>query len=276
MTGKDGYVLGYRRPELDRLHRQADQLADDSAQLFDRIGVHPGAQVVEIGCGPRGCLDLLASRVGIAGHVTGVEVSDETAQLAREFAATTGLGNVMVLSADARDTGLQRCAYDFVTARLVLVNVPRPDEIVAEATALARPGAIVAFHEVDGIGLYCDPPSEAWSRLIELFKTVAAHNGNDWHFGRRLPALLRRSGLVDVSVNSIVRVYTSDDPRRTLMLDFADNFHDRILAQGLASQDELDALKDALAQHLHDPDTVVFDGVYVQAWGRKPADAAAP
>jgi ketosteroid isomerase-like protein len=63
----DQYFMGYRQAEQERLQRQAEMLASDAQGLFDRIGVFPGARVVEIGCGPRGCLDLLAERVGQRG-----------------------------------------------------------------------------------------------------------------------------------------------------------------------------------------------------------------
>ncbi len=53
----DEYFLGYRQAEQERLQQQAEQLADDSGWLFDRIGVSPAAHVVEIGCGPRGSQD---------------------------------------------------------------------------------------------------------------------------------------------------------------------------------------------------------------------------
>jgi hypothetical protein len=59
MSDPDPYLLGYRRAEQERLERQANELAHDSGWLFDQIGVRAGWQVVEIGCGPRGCLDLL-------------------------------------------------------------------------------------------------------------------------------------------------------------------------------------------------------------------------
>jgi hypothetical protein len=60
----DPYLLGYRPSEQQRLLRQADVLVDEANRLLDEIEVVPGSHVVEIGCGPRGCLDLLAERVG--------------------------------------------------------------------------------------------------------------------------------------------------------------------------------------------------------------------
>src|SRR6186997_1360278 len=84
MSERDQYVLGYRRAEQERLQQQAQQLAHESNLLFDQIGVHPGARVVEIGCGPHGCLEILAERVGSSGSVVGVERSQDAVDLARK------------------------------------------------------------------------------------------------------------------------------------------------------------------------------------------------
>lgn len=48
MSESDLYLLGYRRVEQERLERQADELAHESAWLFDHIGVGDGWRVVEI------------------------------------------------------------------------------------------------------------------------------------------------------------------------------------------------------------------------------------
>jgi SAM-dependent methyltransferase len=271
MKAADEYALGYRKLEQQRLQRQAEQLGPEAARLFDEIGISEGSSVLEIGCGPRGCLDLLATRVGSSGRVVGVELSASAVEAAQDFVTEHGLRNVEVLVGDARAVGLADESFDLVTSRLVLVNIPEPERMVATAVALARPGGVVAFHEVDFAAVMCDPPSLAWVTLWDLFATVSAKNGNDYYLGRRLPRMLRQGGLVDVRVYPIMHVHPEGDPRRGLVLDFADNFRDRIVAMDLATEDEVDELKRAVAAHLDDPNTAVFFGPYIQAWGRKPA-----
>src|SRR4051794_31805836 len=167
MTQRDQYFLGYRAAEQQRLKAQALELADESSRLFDGLALAPGARVLEIGCGPQGCLGLLAERVGPSGEVVGVERSDDAVALAKEFVVEQGLTNVEIIHGDARSTGLPLESFDAVTSRLVLVNVPEPQEIVDEAVSLAKPGGVVAFHEADYVAHVCDPPLEAWDRAIE-------------------------------------------------------------------------------------------------------------
>ncbi len=85
----------------------------------------------------------------------------------------------------------------------MLVNVPRPEEIVAEAVRLARPGGTVAFHEADALTEVCDPPLEAWTQLRNLLNRYAELNGIDLFVGRRLPRLLRDAGLVALVVSHL-------------------------------------------------------------------------
>ncbi len=270
MTEPDRYVLGYRRAEQERLQRQAQELAHESSWLFDQLGDLHGARCVEIGCGPHGCLELLSKRVGPSGSVVGVERSQDAVDLARKMIVERGLNNVEVLCGDARSTELPPASFDLATARLVLVNVPEPEQIVAEAVALAKPGGYVAFHEADWVAHICDPPSDAWSAFVELFVRYSEQNGIDPFVGRKLPRLLRDGGLEDVRVNPLIHVYPPGNPRRSILLDFAENLTERMLAQNLIGEAELAELKTTLRRHVEDPGTLVVSHLWIQAWGRQP------
>ena len=173
----DEYLLGHSKSEEDRLKRQPEELAADSSGLLDQIGIQPGYRVADIGCGPHGILDLLSDRVGPTGTVVGVERSESSIELARQFIAARGLRNVELLQADAKATPLPRASFDVVHARLVLVNVPEPRRVVDEMVALVRPGGMVASHEADrGLSL-CDPPSTAWDRLVGVFEACSRNSG---------------------------------------------------------------------------------------------------
>jgi trans-aconitate methyltransferase len=75
----DLYFLGFSSAEQQRLQQQADEFAAESAWLFDQVGLQAGSRAVELGCGPQGCLELLAHRVGPTGSVIGVEINEQAA-----------------------------------------------------------------------------------------------------------------------------------------------------------------------------------------------------
>ena len=270
MAHDDQYFLGHSSAEQRRLQRQAEELAEESAQLFDQIGLAQGSRVVEIGCGPQGCLELLSSRVGPTGSVVGVELSDHAVQLAREFLSERRINNVEVRQGHAADTGLPREWFDLATARLVLVNIPEPEKIVSEMVALVKPGGVVALHEADWIAHVCDPPLPAWDRLMRALDAYSRAKGMDLYVGRRIARMLRNAGLVDVRVNPLIHIYGQDHSRRPIFLQFVNNLRDRIVAQGLISEAEFAESIASLERHLGEPETLVVSHLFIQAWGRKP------
>ncbi|MBT2748717.1 MULTISPECIES: methyltransferase domain-containing protein [unclassified Lysobacter] len=270
MDKADEYILGYRRQEQIRLQAQARQLAGESRWLFEQIPLPENPRIVEIGCGPQGCLEILSNRAGPSGRVVGVDRSEEAVALAKEWISASKLANVEVRVKDARNTELPRASFDLVTARLVLVNVPEPEQIVAEAAALLKPGGWLALHEADYVSFLCDPPCAAWDALMELFRRYAVHNGIDPYIGRRMPRMLREvARLVDIAVRPIVHVYPIDHERRFIAVDFAENVADRLVDQKLVSGRDVSSLLASLRNHLSDPDTLVISHLFFQAWGRK-------
>ena len=161
------YALGSSPGESARLQRQADELAADSRDLLDRVGLRPGHRVIDLGCGPRGILDMLAGRVAPAGRVVGLDADPAHTAMAAEFAAEQGLSGVEIITADARRTGLPPGSFDLVHARTLLVNLPDPADVAAEMVRLTRPGGWAASMEPDTEHGRCHPPHPAFDRLCD-------------------------------------------------------------------------------------------------------------
>ena len=276
-TGQDAnavYALGSSLDESARLQRQAEELAADSAALLDRVGLRPGHRAIDLGCGPRGILDLLAGRVSPAGRVIGLDADPAHAAMAAEFAAGRGLSGVEIMTADARSTGLPPGFFDLVHARTLLVTLPEPAEVTAEMMRLARPGGWVASLEPDTEHVLCYPSHPAFGRLCEIFTVVFRRNGADPWIGRRVPGLFRQAGLEDVGTEARVQMYPPGHSRRTIRLDLVRSMRQQVVEMGLASAAELDELDAAARPHLNDPHTVVLSGLLFLTWGRKPAALA--
>jgi SAM-dependent methyltransferase len=273
VTGPDAnavYPLGSSLGESARLQRQAEELAADSAALLDRVGLRPGHSAIDLGCGPRGILDLLAARVAPAGRVVGLDSDPAHAAMAAEFAAARGLSGVEIITADARSTGLPAGSFDVVHARTLLVNLAEPAQAAAEMIRLARPGGWVASAEPDTEHALCYPPHPAFDRLRDIFTVAFRRNGADPWIGRRVPELFRRAGLDQVEVEARVQMYPPGNSRRTVRLDLVRAMRPQVVQMGLATAAELDELDAAARPHLEDPQTVVMSGLLFLTWGRKP------
>jgi ubiquinone/menaquinone biosynthesis C-methylase UbiE len=269
------YALGSSLGESARLRRQAEELVADSAALLDRVGLRAGQSAIDLGCGPRGILDMLAERVGPAGRVVGLDADPAHAAMAAEYAARLGLTGVEIMAADARSTGLSPGSFDLVHARTLLINIPEPAEVVAEMTRLARPGGWVASMESDTQHALCYPPHAGYDRLCEIFTVTFRRNGADPWIGRRVPELFRQAGLEDVRVEARAQLCPPGNSRRTIRLDLVRSMRSQVVGMGLATDAELDELDAVVRAHLDDPHTVLMPGLLFLTWGRKPGSGTA-
>jgi ubiquinone/menaquinone biosynthesis C-methylase UbiE len=244
-----------------------------SSALLDRIGLRPGDRAIDVGCGPRGIIELLAERVSPGGQVVGLDGDPAHVAMASELVASQGLRDVEIVCADARHTGLESDSFDLVHARTLLITLPEPGEVLTEMVRLARPGGKVAGMEPDTEAAICYPPSQAFDRLREIFTVAFSRNGADPHLGRRMAELYRQAGLDDVTVEARAGVYPPGHSRRTIRADLVRSMRPQILDMGLADEQELDQLDAQVRKHFDNPDTVVMNHLMFIARGRKPAHA---
>ena len=230
LNPKAVYSLRASPGETERLHRQADELLVANSALVDRTMLGPGDAAIDFGCGPRGILDLLSSRVGPQGRVVGVDADPNHVALASDLVARRSLDNVEVLLADARDTGLPSAAFDVTQTRTLLVTIPRPDEVVREMVRVTNPGGWVLSFEPDA--------------------------GPE-------------SGLVDVQVESRADSYPAGHTRRTIRLDLLRAVRAQLVELGLCTDAEFDGLLAAAGAHLDNPATVVLPHFWFLVSGRK-------
>lgn len=272
MMRNSGRVLDMADAERARLLAQCELHRMEAELLFDRIGVDVGWRALDLGCGPPGVLDILAERVGTAGSVVGLDRERQVLEVAAP--SPTGApsptaqcpGNVELVPGEATATGLPGASFDLVHERLMLVDVPRPEDVVAEMVRLTRPGGCVALQDMDVISWACEPAHPAWNLLQGA---LVAGLAGDPHIGRRLPALLRSAGLADIEVDVHAGLSRPGELANALLLRFVTASRNRILATGELGESELDGCLRELEEHLAHPDTIVLRWTLFQAWGRK-------
>jgi len=264
------YSLGACTGESARLKRQADELALESEALLDRVELRPGDSAIDLGCGPRGIIELLHARVSPGGRVVGLDSDPAHVAMASELVAEGGLDGVEIVQADARSTGLPAGSFDLVHARTLLATVPEPAQVLAEMVRLARPGGWAASLEPDAEHSIYYPYNEAFDRLRELFGVAFTRNGADPLIGRRLRQLYRQAGLEDVGLEARAGLYPPGHSRRTIAADLIRAMSHQILTLGAADKAELDSLDTTIREYLDNPDVIAMPNLMFLAWGRKP------
>jgi ubiquinone/menaquinone biosynthesis C-methylase UbiE len=267
------YSLGTGAHESDRLKRQADELAPESEALLDRVQLRPRDSAIDVGCGPRGIIELLHDRVSPGGRVLGLDSDPSHVAMASELVVTGGLDGVEIVQADARCTGLPAGSFDLVHARTLLATVPDPAQVIAEMVRLARPGGWVASLEPDAEHNIYYPYHKGFERLRELFVIAFTRNGADPLIGRRLGHLYRQAGLEHIGLEARAGLYPPGHSRRTIAADLLRAMRPQLLALGAADEAELDSLDTTIREFLDDPDVVAMPNLMFLAWGRKPSAA---
>lgn len=271
-AGSGRYLLGDSPAEIRHLVAQAEVYAEEASELFDLIGIAPGAAAIDVGCGVMGVLHVLADRVGSNGRVVGLDREPRIVQAGRSLAQQRGLP-VEFVEADATASGLGSASYDLVHARTLLLNVNNPEEILTEMVRMARPGGIVAVQEPDASAWTCDPPHPAFDILRTEIVNAFQRSGKDFNIGRRIARMLRESGLDNVRVRPTARVTQVGEYYQTFLLAIAGLVRDGILAGGGITDDEFESYVAALQTHLNTDGTVTCQPLMWQAWGRVPDPA---
>lgn len=260
------YSLGTNEPERLRLLEQCKFLRPAAENLVEQIGVELGWRTLDVACGPLGILDVLAERV-LPRHVGGLERELRYIAAARQSLEERGLAEVELVQADATATGLPGDTFDLTHARLLLINVPRPAEVVAEMIRITRPGGYVAFQDLELGSWTCQPPLPEWDRLKGAFIQVFP---GDAGIGGQIAGLLSDAGLVDLRVAAHCIEAPVGHHFRDYLPYLVELHRQQILDSDSLTTADLDAGLLRIREHLADANTRTRYPTLLQVWGRKP------
>jgi len=166
-----------------------------------------GQTVLDLGSG--GGIDVLLSarRVGPAGKVYGLDVTDEMLALARENQRKAGVTNVEFLKGSIEAIPLPDASVDVIISNCVINLAADKDAALREAFRVLKPGGRFA---VSDVVLHGEVPAEV-RRNMELWVGCVAGALHDREYQDKLTAV----GFTGVSVEPW-REYSLDDARTFL------------------------------------------------------------
>src|SRR6266496_1170245 len=132
----------------------------DAEQFFLRLGVKPGAKLLDVGCGA-GQLALIAARAGA--QVTGCDIATNWLEQARVRAAAEEL-DVTFEEGDAESLPYEDAQFETVVSLFGTMFAPRPDLVASELTRVCRPGGMIAMANWTPGGF-----------IGQMFKAIARH-----------------------------------------------------------------------------------------------------
>ena len=272
-TSATSYAIRGGEEGKRRLDLIGKLLAPSTEELLRRAGVGPGQHALDLGCGGGHVTLAVARLVGPSGSVVGVDVDDVKLDLARQDAERLGMPNVgfrreNVLEWREEDT------YDVVSARFLLSHLANRQLLLGRMMDALRPGGVCVVEDIDLAGLFCYPPSAAFTKYGTLYHEVVRRRGGDADLGPKLHGMFRDAGFEHLGVRVIQPVHTAWDDGKELTLSTLENIADAVLAERLVSPDELSATLAGLAAVAHDSTTLVSLPRIFGVWGRKPGAPA--
>ncbi|MGO1973285.1 MAG: GNAT family N-acetyltransferase [Propionibacteriaceae bacterium] len=250
--------------ELGRHHMAHLEAMFDapSRQVLAETGVGPGSRILELGAGGGSIARWLAERNGPDGRVVAVDLA------ADQLAEQPGLE---VHSADLNDGLPVAGPYDLIHARLVLMHLPRRQQILTELVdALAPGGWLVLGEFVNGHPEALRVPSQSdralWDKIQHLaHRVIGPAAGQDWDWGRAVADRMEEAGLAEVEGIDFRRMTRGGSPGCLLHLVLVAQAEQFVRAAGV-TEEELTRYDELL----RDPDFRAWFYAFVCTRGRKP------
>jgi SAM-dependent methyltransferase len=196
------------------------------------------------------------------GEVIGVDLDSGSLQRARALAGARGIGNIRFEQADVYDLPFPDARFDAVFSHALTSHLGDPARGLAEMRRVLKPGGVAAVVENDIGACLVSPPGSSMDRFIELFRQIQWQIGGNRLQPRNFRAALLGTGFVRVELHGGCEGYGTPDQSRTLAVGMAAiarslTFVGTALAQGWATQGELDALPAGLLAWGERPDAFV-------------------
>jgi len=112
-----------------------------AARLVMHARIRAGQRVLDVACGT-GVVSVTAARVGA--HVTGLDLTPQLLQRARENAAVGGV-SIDFHEGDVEALPFADASFDVVTSQYGHMFAPRPAVAIAEMLRVLKPGGTIAF-----------------------------------------------------------------------------------------------------------------------------------
>jgi len=114
--------------------------------VLNEVGIEPGYQVLDFGCGPGAYITPLADLVGRSGKIYALDIHPLAIKAVEGIAGRKHLTNVETIHSDG-ETGLPDNSMDAVLLYDALHVLQKPDEVLAELHRVLKPMGVLSVND---------------------------------------------------------------------------------------------------------------------------------
>lgn len=123
--------------------RIAETMRESGTALIDKLGIRPGMDVLDLGCGD-GTTALPAARLGA--NVQGVDIARNLVAAGNKRIAEEGLKNISIREGDATNLqGIEDESFDLVVSIFGAMFAPKPFDVAKEMVRVTRRGGRIVM-----------------------------------------------------------------------------------------------------------------------------------
>ena len=134
---------------------------------LDRIGLHPGQRVLEVGPGPGRLLIPAAQRVLPGGEVVGLDIQPGMIERLKARAAQAGISNLATILGDATQANVPPESFDVAYLCTVLGEIPDRAAALHQCHAALKPGGLLSITEI-----FPDPHYQSRATVQQLAESA--------------------------------------------------------------------------------------------------------
>ena len=244
----DRYTHGHGPAVLAGHSRRG--VEDSAGYLLPRL--HPGMDVLDVGCGPASITADLAECVA-PGRVVALDAAAGALDAARATLSERGLSEQVELACgDVMALPFEDGSFDIVHAHQVLQHLTDPVGALAEMRRLTRPGGIVAVRDAVYSAMTWFPEPAGMEQWRSVYMATARANGGEPDAGSRLLAWTRQAGLTQVVASASTWCFATERDREWWSATWAErcltSFGPQACEIGLATADDLEAMAEGWRQ----------------------------
>lgn len=166
-------------------------VVEQRREVRRRLGLSPGATVIDIGSGPGLLAAEMAAEIGPAGKVCGIDISADMISMSAARPLPPGSAPVEFVRAGVERIPYPDGAFDAAVCTQVLEYVANIPRALAEIRRVLRPGGRVVLVDTDWDSIVWNSSDPA--RMERVLAAWAEHLFDPW-LPRTLQGSLRRAG----------------------------------------------------------------------------------